>query len=502
MFKAFLNGNLSQKIILVLFLICSILYIGLEVFFNNLIFDQMTSVTTASRVEFVEAFGKTVAGIGLSLLIMKFWLFIFNRISTFIFVLITVTFLSIACSFLLQNLIIKIIVNSASDEKLGKALLISQVKNSILPFHDDSKASKKENLFWWELKQNYKGESIGFDEKEPLYAPSYAQREALYDRDQYLALAASCRQEPADYHADSDFKLAFFSYNKLGEKTFTEETYKATINKFSRCLMDDENFYKSYMKRNKFIAKLNDFYGEYNRGSNDYNAAIDGARPAKVKRIQNYYLKESRKVYGPNSFVLPNMTYSEFFKHKDVKKFIISSTKQSQITDPTSSKLQSQIKGTLPDALLATYTAYRPAIQELNEDEVKPFISDDQRTEARNAYKAIVMPMVALTLSILFLVLNCLSLISMLMFYNNPKLGKIFTALTLTLLLAIPTFKMNKQGNTFADQKNGVVSKFVMNTVYYYQVMIFKHFKLKKTAKLDLNHVINDEDVKKGSDKS
>ncbi|NNH79409.1 hypothetical protein HLH17_17595 [Acinetobacter sp. ANC 5380] len=97
---------------------------------------------------------------------------------------------------------------------------------------------------------------------------------------------------------------------------------------------------------------------------------------------------------------------------------------------------------------------YRPFITELNaKNEKHDRIRIGEEIDARESYKAIVMPMVGLSFSIFFLITNFLSLISMFLFTNNPKFSRIFMVATLGVLIAIPSLKGGPISEIGAESK-------------------------------------------------
>lgn len=479
MLKALKVATFQQKVCLVLFLILSLGYFGLEIYFNSMIISQMSTTTSATKIETVERYGKAFTGIGICLLFMKAVLPGFQKIHQFILWLIPVALISIGISFFVQNQVINYIVNSASNEQKGKALLITGAHNTIVPYYNDRWATKREHLYWFNfkiwLKQKMNpGDGIYINRE---LTPEYAEAKSKAERQQYYSLAQSCQQHPNIFNVESTLDRAFFPYIEM-TKTYSEDKYKQAITSFATCLMNDDAYYNRQMMSSNVLTQLQNAWGRYIGKSEEYNRYMDQVFFTKKKeKIHQEWVKQSKETFGPNSNVPPNMTERQFFNHPDVKAYIFKETNQTRIYDPKQKDFKEQIIASMPDSLFRTYNKYRPYISELNAQNEKPKMPRaGEEMDAKDAYKSIVMPMVGLCFSIFFLITNFLSLISLFVFENNPKFAKIFMAVSLSALLILPSVK----GGTVKDvatDSTSAAAKYVVRTVYYYQSIIMKIYK-------------------------
>src|SRR5690606_21327111 len=151
----------------------------------------------AKEIDYIESFGKTLSGLGLAMLLMKFFLKKVESGGQFIGLFMLISMGTIALSFFIQGQIIKGIVNSGSDENKAKSMLITQASNTIVPYYDDKRFVAAE------------GEKLDPTE----------------EKQRYLSLAQKCSAEQDTFLVNSPLEKALFPYHALN-RPFTEDTYK------------------------------------------------------------------------------------------------------------------------------------------------------------------------------------------------------------------------------------------------------------------------------------
>ncbi len=479
------TATMQQKICIFLFFALSIGYLCLEVFFNLLIFDQMSTMTSKLEIQQIEQMGKTFTGIGLCLILLKFALPLFTKLWQFVLAFIALGLVCIGVSFFVQNQVIDWIVDSSSEEQQGKALLISQASGTIVPFYDDYRATEYAGLKWWEFKVRAKAKLEGHHViiNPEMDADHVARKESIL-RDHYFSVASQCVKTPNSFGVTTALDKAFFPYIQLS-KPFAEDGYKQAVMKFTECLIEDPKLYKQYVS-DPMNQELITIFGTYESYSNQYKSAMNDVLAEEKKGGHRFIIQTKRQKiqekwnteilnFGPGVYIPPLMTQDQFFNNAAVKSHIFNTTKQNVVFKPNQPEMKAEFIQSMPNKLFKTYDAYRHFIPELGQVEPKAErIFMGQEIDAKRAYKAIVMPMVALSFSIFFLILNILSLISLIFFSNSPKLSRIFMIGTICLLLILPMVKSAQVGSTVGNEAKGSFSQYVIKTMYFYQSAILK----------------------------
>lgn len=476
-------------------LFLTICYIGFELYFNYLIIGQMAYASSTSQLSHIEIFGKILAGIGIGL--------IFTRLVRadagyrdgidFITKIVVYCAIGIAISFFVQNYLIKKITQNANPTVLAKSILITQAQTAQVPFHDDVGASgkSKESSFmgFYDIKDKVKQERID-----------------------YWQASQACIQKYVSNQSDTKIEKAFFPYLELQKDNFDEEKYKASIVKHSRCLLDNPKTFDRYVSGSQSIKKLYDIYSEYREKSFSYEEyRWNSKRPHQIEKLNERWVKESKKVFGQNSNIPPNLTMEQFYAHKDVKNYIIKQTGQSTFTDPTSKNFNNQVKTHVTNELFTNYDDYyrqyifndkykdltaKEALIKIwekssvggkyeyimedlkdNPEKLKEFEEslNESFHDGREAYKAIIMPIVALAFSTFFILLNIVSLAASFIFRRNPGFIKIFTVIAMVILLALPSL-MGRISQNYVVENTGFVAKITLGNIYLYQSILNKVF--------------------------
>lgn len=487
MFEILKNSLHTNNKSIILFIVLSLMYVGLEVYFNQQLFHQMSSMTSFTDIHHIENMGKTISGLGISLLILKFIIPYFQSFMSFILAVIIVSIIGIIISFQVQNAIIKSIVYGSNNEQMGKALLISKASNSIVPYYDDRGALFRldDRQFLWKIKFNawWNNQTIFIN---PENLPENITSKINKEKIAFYALAQGCLKSynnPLMVH--SSLEKAFFSYVEYS-KPFDEKRYLEPIKGFTKCLFKDENFFKQTHIEFNFKSNLNNYFTSYQAASDKYNEARKKAEKAHYwgrihindsqKEIDKEWKSEMEDILGSGRTIPPNLDKDRFFKNNQVRRMIVDKTDQSEITHPDTPDFQKKYIRTLPDTLLNDYKEFRPYISEYLDISAqkgkKERFRFGQIINARESYKATVMPIVALSFSVTFLVLNLVSLTGFLVFGESKLLSRIFLIACISILLIIPQIKPSP---VLLDKLS--IGAVVVKTVYYYQGILTRFYK-------------------------
>lgn len=460
------------------FLLLTLGYIGLEIYFNFTLIHQMSVESSKDTLDKVETFGKILSGIGIGLILTKGCIDTRYDGSWILSVFIGYSLAGILISFILQTAIIKGVVYFGSDQNKGKALLITQLNNTITPFFNHSDSSSKK---------------IDLTAKE------------------YFIASQECRDNTKGIQVDGKLNKVIFPYQTLS-LSFEEERYKKIVKKHQECLINktiikklpafhlDENILSKSEIKNNLYDKYKEMNKQFNSEADKFNQAKNnrfhnGSKAYKIpKRLQKEWIKRSKELFGENSNVFPNMTKSEFLKHKDViSKVNTLPSRESLKVEYEENKVK--VYNDSMENVFSAYNAHRQFIDEVRvkNDYVLEEVNAKDSKLADEAYKSIVMPIVVLFFSIFFLMLNVLSLFTFFVSRIEYRFSRrlIFTKLSqyivfgvMISLVCLPIFS-KKQTVEHANSFTKVV--------FYYEKMLIDLYE-KKDIQLLKKSLKNDKD--------
>lgn len=391
------------------------LYFIVELIVNASIFLQLSGLSDAHLSEAMELWGKIIAGFGLGLLFTRY-IIIRNqkmlaaknhRVSrglTLIFFFLVCIF-TIPASFILQNKLISYVVDNSSDEDRNKAILIMATHGTIVPFYStEHKATKKPLSTLDKLFLSFYNED---NRKHGKYS-----KEALDE----LAIVAPCSAIAADsLGITNSVDKAFFPYLSL-LSDIDESVYKNTVNDYYSCNFQDRAYLKEHLPkeiartdvlekafREVFVPAVNE-YDTYKR----YKFSLSRAKAEADKQ----WREALNEKLGFKTTIKPKYEYGYFVNHPDIKRWYIKKTGIKDVYPVGESYYNDGLKFVLKNLPALAIPAY---IDETGErSELSKKLSDEQISEVgKKAYKAIVMPFIAIGLSAFFLILNTLLAIDM-----------------------------------------------------------------------------------------
>ena len=151
---------------------------------------------------------------------------------------------------------------------------------------------------------------------------------------------------------------------------------------------------------------------------------------------------------------------------------------------PYADDMASELKNSLPDFVLAQYLiAKREGIPE---DELELAASEEDSmfskitrlfkepslSNGKQAYKAVVMPMVALGFSVTFLILNIISLLSLILSDNSKKVSTWFQRIATMVFFALP-FILSPSKSLIIPPNESMLLTIMINFLYFYQNIVW-----------------------------
>lgn len=393
------NFNLKfMPLAAIIYLILVLIYIFAELVFNYKLSYLVGVESTSDSVNDMEWLGKIISGVGLGLAMLGSAL---ASGSLYQGVGILKKFLhyalfGIVVSVVLQFAIIKVWVVFSSPEDKAKALLITSVSNTMVPYYVEPSDPDSNNL----------------------------------QAREYFGVAKECRDEGYGLKLDNTIDKILFPYQALHGQ-FPEKKYIKIVEDYNRCIIaktlqsqdNIDELVKNIPTRQQFGNELYKKYQEMN------NQIIEASKTQKTMRgfakarygeeMKAQWISASKKLFGQDSVVSPLMSRSQFFNHPDVKKTIANF----KTRDQARLDYKKQIQNMHDEAMykvFANYKMKRHHIEGLEEEDdyveyyeekVNPFKAlFMEMTPDQKAFKATVLPIIILFFSIFFLFLNILSI--------------------------------------------------------------------------------------------
>ena len=404
-------------------------YFIIEIVINYQIYNQLSVGSTFISIDVMEFWGKIITGLGMALVLTRLFFISASQmyqdskyekvprstIKTFFFICIA----TIPASFLLQNWLINTIVDNSDAEERNKAVLVAATHNAVVPFYTftNTKYNASQLELEWTEKLIYpfikerEVKVIDFREErkiEDIYA-SY--------NEIFRTAADKCVHIGREsMNLDDGLDRVFFSYSALSSGSANNELYKQVITEYYTCMFDNKKFRDAHTANVPYKqALLNDmFWGYYWPGVDKWrsakNSSLDHANRAWRKGADHYF--------GFKTTIKPLThanAYSEFLGHPDVRRYYNENAgPDAKGLFPYDANYKENYKAflisKLPEAVIPTYTdSDTPVVgrrYNLSYKQMEDIPDEEIESAGKLAYKAVVMPIVALGLSAFFLIFN------------------------------------------------------------------------------------------------
>lgn len=473
----------------IILFILTIFYFCIELIVNFSIYQQLSSFNDIFTAESMELWGKIISGLGLALILTRLiasiptlreWvntslMYINRRISDKgnIFVLfILVCAISIPTSFFLQNSLISYVVKNSTAEDRNKAILITAAHNTLVPFY---------NMQQWGSDKSTKITTS--DRLLMPFVDSVSFGHAHYKASEKVFIELSKpinkkAEERLDIHSKTE--KAFFSYKALNTN-IDEELFKSVIKDSQLALYDDEKYTADQSEKlhsqDALISSL--FFGKYAEADRRYDGykKYKGNLTKAKAEADKQWREGMNEALGFKTTLRPNTNWNDFSHHKDIKKWFEKETGIVDLypLDPDfEKKFLARVKNDLPGAIIPAYmnTTGEPS------EQYKRLTDSEVAEQGAKAYKAVVMPIIALGVSALFLILNIILLVRSFLDrvvidrlwenYDNKVVYKWFADFAIRLFYGKDDALLIKQGYG-PKQGSGLKSNMVLKTTSFFR---------------------------------
>lgn len=374
------------------------LYFIIEIIVNFSVYRQLSISSDRFTAETMEFWGKGIAGVGIGLIWTRFLLIYSKKEYKTYRAFLSVCLITVPLSFVLQTAFIDYVVEKSTPEDRNKAVLITATHGALVPFFGIDHWSKKFDI----------------STKEKVIYPFF--KWMTYRHDTYrsslldsLRVTKPCALNMAESTGiTKGVDKAFFPYISL-IKDIDEVAYKKIIEDYYLCTYQDEEYFRAYsvgkVNQEKLIGDIHyknfmpavDRYNEYKKYENNLKEAKKVADKA--------WRKGMDEMFGFKTTIKPDRWPAYFYNHPDVRRMYEEKTGLKDL-HPTDKDFREKatkfIKKNLPESAIPAYMNMSGEPSE----QYKKLTEDEITEQGKRAYKAIVMPMIALGLSALFLILN------------------------------------------------------------------------------------------------
>ena len=403
----------------------SFAYFVVELIINYSIYQQLSHYSNLMAIDALEFWGKIVTGLGMALIITRFvsvrsaqggshesspnLMKVFRNLCV----------ICIPLSFFLQNQIINKIVESSTPDMQNRALLVANTQKTIVPYYDFSNTSSSQSvvvlqpheklLYPFNSKANSAFNNVHKDYYEYQHYYRIANEGCLPDSREALGM-------------QSGVDRAFFAYAALKTAPQNAFKYKAAIKKHYECLFETRAFVRTHTKNMPYKRSvLVDMYEDhFVPGSIQWHEATRHSK-ASADRV---WRASANDLFGFKTTIKPYASTDDdarllyFVNHPDVRRFYNKIGPDAESLYPYDDGFEEKqvafIMKNLLESLMPNYSDYIASADSeggyiLAEVPIGGANDDpnvDPSEAGKSAYKAVVMPMVAMGLSAFFLVFN------------------------------------------------------------------------------------------------
>lgn len=454
--------------------ILTLMYFITELIINYNIYYQLSTSSNLMAIDSLEFWGKIVTGMGMALILTRLTVvtpemidknpYMAEKLRSPSKVFRYLCIICIPFSFFLQHQIIAKIVDSSTLDDQNRALLVSTVQRTIVPYYDFSNTSSQVKVVPLLPHEKF---LYPFNKKADS-AFNNVDKDYYTYQNYYRAAYEDCVPASREALGMTDgLDRAFFAYTALKTAPQNEDKYKALVKDHYKCLLSNNRFLDTHTEnvsygKTMLVRMYNEFFVP---GSFEWQ---EGARFSK-DAADKEWRKRVDKLFGFKTTIRPytstddNARFSYFTKHPDVKRFYSEqaalSIKDIYPYNPGySEKKAAVIVDSLPETLIPTYLDYSPSDRSETGYEMaeRTGTSDQPEDMGRAAYKAVVMPMVGMALSAFFLIFNIVIFIFSVIKQRTSKkvaIAYLCAAMFLTMALPlVPVFNLSNDNALIHEQ--------------------------------------------------
>ena len=489
--------NTAGKSIFVL----TLMYFIIELIVNVSIFSQLSSSSDFLMVKVMEFWGKIIAGLGMALIITRYHMERLKRLNLGHIAKIYKTFLfssliTIPLSFAFQEGLIHYLVSKASDADKNKAILVAATHGTVVPFYAAQGKKDWHNLS--PLQMTAYPASRWFTSRGDSFR--WSKEKEVESRSPCITVSQST------LGVASDTDKVFFQYKAMLTGV-NEALYKEVIKAHYLCAFEDKRYFTN--RTAGIISHTSMLWEAYHKV---YDPAVEkylhytgrSLGRQKTKDADKRWREEMDSIYGFKTTIRPMSSYpkhegdpmgeSYFYEHKDTRRFYAEQTGITDLypfDDNFVDQAKAKIRDNLPGFMIPAYTS--PTGER---SEYPKRLTDAQVAEhGDKAYKAIIMPIIALGLSGFFLILNIILMLNTaitrrIVKQNNPTVDYIvrhaFLVVALAWFLLWPSLQKGEAYEAFEHAKFEQASKWL----YYHESNLIPIYNVGHKAIIKFSHAI------------
>ncbi|WP_294033266.1 hypothetical protein [uncultured Moraxella sp.] len=426
----------------------SILYFIAEIYLNFSIYQQMSFLSTPVHLEILEHQGKIIAGIGLALLLTRMYIaFRIKNLQARHIAQSTINaktpFLKLLCvcipiSFFVQNQVINYIINQATPENKNTAMLITAVHSTFVPHYTGDNAINVHSEIKPSLLQKtfFPFVDIGNDD---FSYQNFSQNASAYKKG-----AVSC--DKSNYYATPGIQRAFQPFIQLSKQSDfrkNEKLHIDHIHAFYYCLLNSEEYLQYHSKQGKSGKQmLKDAFKEYQSASQKFQKSTRYLVSWRLDRAHREWRTQMDNKFRFSTTIKPGLNFKQFVNHPDVRRYYLNEAGDKKAQYPFDKNydiIHKQQYNTLISNKVLPYYQHLNGKRNMTADQ---HIIDEH---GRQAYKAIIMPMIGFWVSFIVLSLNILILFyGFLTRFSGTFIGAIETCGFLLCIISLFVWKIPK----------------------------------------------------------
>ena len=429
----FLNGPRRIAI-----LVITLIYIIIEIYFNLHLFNSLADGATEEKIHSLEVLGRFITACGIFTLLLKLGIksskntgdfHDSQELFEFSFGLLAWFGLCYLVSWAFQSGLTYSYVKTATDEDIRRAALISVAQTVVSPIYIPPEVISLKNLKE-EKKWLFKDENI--IKKNNSDRENYSNMLNIFEQATKERINSCKKDKISDLNINNDIDKVFFSTKSFS--SFDENKLNNAITTHYKCMLKNPDYFRmlGFMTRSESdkvedeirknfdkIREMQEKYLKYRKYANTQKK-IDRLNSAWNDNFY-FYKKNGLNIEPTTSYNQTARRVSAYVWDQVDKNQHIKSIRNNGIGSDDALKIERDLAiKNLPDSMTPMYTKISYYMDNKRQSEFQ--IKDEKSSKI---YKALVMPMVALSFSVVFLYLNLLSFLSTLFYLNNPALNTI-----------------------------------------------------------------------------
>lgn len=443
-------------------------YFVVEIILNYTLYKQLANHSDLYTIEALETWGQIITGMGAALICTRLYFMSsaahqdYSNIRTPFKIFRRFCLVTIPLSFLVQHAIISYVVDRGSEDDTNNAILIAATKSVLVPHYNNSLASYdlytiKLNIF----------DKVVYPLRSRVGNTSEAYVEAL---NHFGNLGDTCAQHSEEVlGVKKGMDKALFGFGALMRPSvINEQQYKALIKDFYRCLYEDKTYSEQHRLSTLKPGELHGQYRSYRLQSRYYQENLvklmRKGNGIAVRGLREEWDRAMSEKLGFASTLQPNLSWEAFTRHPDVKRHYLKMAGEGAVYpygDDWDNFVMETVTNALPEKALP---GYKNGDGTVNPEDPN---NKSKLSSGEEAYKSIVMPIVALGMSAFFLIFNLFAAISSgVRNFTSKEAGRVCIVIMVVWAVLWPSISLRSD---FAERDYLDGSGIVVKMIYYHE---------------------------------